>query len=353
MKRAIFQMPRDSILAGHRDRIMYHLAYVVALFVAPFGAFDLSEGRFVLGGAILAVVALFLVDGVAIHLHKRPPLPFGLLLIPIYAALMLSIVQQGMIGILWCYPGVLFCFFVLPRWTALAGSAVLIVTGTPLVDQFVGPAVAVRFAVSLGLTVVVIHIITNVMRELQSELADQAATDPLTGALNRRQMETFLAEAIERRSRSNAPASVLLIDIDHFKSINDRFGHDAGDAVLKAMVALIKKRARRLDRLFRMGGEEFLVLLSDTRGADAVIHAERLRLLVSHAPLAGDISITISIGVAECASGQAVEAWIKQADDALYFAKQEGRNRVVCETPLPHKDPALEIVGADRRTRER
>ena len=88
------------------------------------------------------------------------------------------------------------------------------------------------FAVTLALTILILHIITGVMSTLHNELEDLAATDPLTGALNRRQMEASLRDAVERRTRSGAPASVLLIDIDHFKSINDRFGHDAGDKVL-------------------------------------------------------------------------------------------------------------------------
>jgi diguanylate cyclase (GGDEF)-like protein len=346
-------MPHEKILGGHRDRFMQRLAYVVAAFVTPFAVNNFIEGRTTLGLSIAVMVAAFLADGIAIHLGKRPPLPFVLLLAPLFASLLLSIAQQGLIGMLWCYPGVLFCFFVLPRWSALGASAILVAAATPLVYHTADGGIALRFAVSLSLTAAIVHTITEVMRTLQHELEELAMTDPLTGALNRRQMETFLAEAVERHARSNAPASVLLIDIDHFKSINDRFGHDAGDKVLKALVALVKKRARRLDRVFRMGGEEFLVLLSDTRAADAVIHAERLRLLVSDAPVVDAFGITISIGVAECLANQSVEAWIKQADDALYFAKQEGRNRVVCETPLPHREPDVEIVGQDRRTRER
>ena len=350
---SVFQKPSESILGRYRERIMHRVAYAVSAFVTPFAVNDFLQGRVLLGLAISAVVVAFLTNGIAIQLKKNPPIPFALLLVPIYASLLLSIAQQATLGMMWCYPAVLFCFFVLPRLLAAAGGAVLVIAATPLVYQTAGQDVALRFAVSLSLTAVVMQIITGVMRTLQDELEDLAAPDPLTGALNRRQMETFLEEAIERRARSNAPASVLLIDIDHFKSINDRFGHDAGDRALKALVALVKKRARRLDRVFRMGGEEFLVLLPDTRGADAVIHAERLRLLVSDAPLVDKLSMTISIGVAECAPGQEVDAWLKQADDALYFAKQEGRNRVVSETPMVRPEPDVEIVGSDRRTRER
>jgi diguanylate cyclase (GGDEF)-like protein len=349
----MFEGSSRNILGGYRDHIMQRTGLAASVFVAPFGVNNFVHGRVLLGVAISAMVAIFVINGVAVHFKKRPPIPFGLLLAPMYASLLLSIAQQGTLGMLWCYPAALFAFFILPRLFAVASGAVLTIAATPLVYQAAGTDVALRFAVSMLLTAIVMHIITGVMSRLQEELEDLAATDPLTGALNRRQMETSLSEAVERRSRSNASASVLLIDIDHFKNINDSFGHDAGDKVLKALVALVKKRARRLDRVFRMGGEEFLVLLSDTRAPDAVIHAERLRLLVSDAPLVDTLSITISIGVAECVPGQAVDAWIKQADDALYFAKQDGRNRVVCETPAAVTEPDVEIMGTDRRTRER
>ena len=212
---------------------------------------------------------------------------------------------------------------------------------------------ALRFAVSLALNITVVSVITRVVADLQHELLDQAATDPLTGALNRRQMETLLGEAIDRRSRSAAPASILLPDIDHFKSVNDRFGHHVGDQVLKNLVTLIKKHVRRLDRVFRTGGEEFLILLNDTKAGAATTHAERLRMLIAEASLTKECPVTVSIGVAECVPNQQIESWIKGADDALYFAKQEGRNRVVCETPLAEgmSDVPLEFSGAERRTR--
>jgi diguanylate cyclase (GGDEF)-like protein len=228
----------------------------------------------------------------------------------------------------------------------------MLAVAAPLVSAHVDLATAVRFSIALAVTTIIIYIITGVIDDLQRELINHAATDPLTGALNRRQMEPSLAEAVERRSRSGAPASVLLMDIDHFKSINDRFGHDVGDVVLKNLVALVAKGGRRLDRTFRIGGEEFLILLPDTRAADAIIHAERLRHLIETTSLTEKSTVTVSIGVAECVPNQPLEAWVKQADDALYLAKQKGRNRVVCETPPQDTPTALEIAGADRRAQE-
>jgi len=199
-----------------------------------------------------------------------------------------------------------------------------------MVYRYIGLGVTIRFFVTLTMTIVVINIILNIITDLQRRLLDQAITDPLTGAFNRRHMDSCLGDAIERNRRSGSPASLLLIDIDHFKAINDRFGHEAGDRVLKRLVTLISKRSRRLDLLFRMGGEEFLLFLSDTRSVDAMKLAENLRLSVAKSKLLGDWPLSVSIGVSELRRGGSLESWIKDADNALYVAKETGRNRVVC-----------------------
>lgn len=348
--------PEETVLAKSRERIMYLLAYVVAIFLTPFAANNFIQNRPILGVAILIIIGTFVANGAAIRLKKRPPIPFVVLLLPVTVGLIYSLATQGLYGALWCYPAVLFCFFVLSTRAAIAAGVCMLAFATPMVYVVVNQGTAFRFAVSLSLTVVVVSIITSVVADLQRELFNQAATDPLTGALNRRQMETLLGDAVERRSRSAAPASVLLMDIDHFKVVNDSFGHHVGDEVLKNLVALLKRHVRKLDRVFRTGGEEFLILLADTKAAAVVTHAERLRVLISEAPLTDKCKVTVSIGVAECAPNQKVESWIKSADDALYFAKQEGRNRVVCgETPPADglAEAPLEFSGADRRTRDR
>jgi diguanylate cyclase (GGDEF)-like protein len=246
---------------------------------------------------------------------------------------------------------------VLQRRLAIGSSLALLAASAPMVLMSSGEEAALRFTVSLALTIVVIYIITDVIRDLQRELLDQAITDPLTGAYNRRQMEFMLDEAIERHQRTAAPASVLLIDIDHFKRINDDFGHDAGDRVLKAMVLLIKNRTRKLDRLFRMGGEEFLLFLPDTPAAAAMKQAENLRGRIAEGALLKNRQVTVSIGVAECTRDVTQEAWLKTADNALYKAKATGRNKVLCghdlaEMELVEPTPAG-VDADDRRVRQR
>jgi diguanylate cyclase (GGDEF)-like protein len=164
--------------------------------------------------------------------------------------------------------------------------------------------------------------------EQRRRLVEMAMTDPLTGAYNRRHLDTCLTATIARRNRTGEPASLLYFDVDHFKRINDALGHGAGDEVLKALVALVSGRARKMDVLFRIGGEEFVLLLPGARYAGAFLVAEQLRALVAEADLLCGWRVSISIGVSELQAGQSAANWIEDADAGAFRAKQSGRNRV-------------------------
>jgi len=168
---------------------------------------------------------------------------------------------------------------------------------------------------------------------MNEELERLATTDALTSAFNRRYFMSRLEDEVERVRRYKRPSSLLMIDVDHFKRINDGFGHDVGDTVLIQLVKLLEGQVRQLDTVARFGGEEFVILLPETVEKDALISAERLLELVraSSIDAAGNtIQFTISIGCAEFGSDcPNVEAILKTADLALYDAKESGRNRVV------------------------
>lgn len=168
-------------------------------------------------------------------------------------------------------------------------------------------------------------------------LEQQAITDPLTGVFNRRYMDRCLTTAIERHKRLAEPASLLFFDVDHFKAINDEFGHSAGDRVLRALARLVTGRMRKLDTLFRVGGEEFVLLLAGARYASALAVAEDIRMKVAAAALLKERTVSISVGVAELRSGQSTATWMRNADAALHHAKRSGRNRV---SGMPAETPA-------------
>jgi two-component system cell cycle response regulator len=166
---------------------------------------------------------------------------------------------------------------------------------------------------------------------LQDALRLQATHDGLTGFLNRNSILDRLQEETVRSERESRPLSLLMIDLDRFKSVNDTYGHLAGDVVLRDAAARMSAAARCYDGLGRYGGEEFLVVLPGCDLPAATAQAERLRETIAGRPFAishHELSVTCSIGVA-CSEGPVPEALIRQADEALYQAKARGRNRVV------------------------
>jgi diguanylate cyclase (GGDEF)-like protein len=153
-------------------------------------------------------------------------------------------------------------------------------------------------------------------------------TDPLTGLANRALLPETLERAIARGQRTGAYMSLVALDIDHFKVINDTRGHDAGDAVLREVAGVLHERLRKADRAFRIGGEEFLVLLDGADAEDARAVAEELRTSLASRKLESGLEVTASFGVAAWHAGETVDAWMKRADQMLYCAKAEGRNLV-------------------------
>ncbi|MGD9610036.1 MAG: diguanylate cyclase [Desulfovibrionaceae bacterium] len=160
------------------------------------------------------------------------------------------------------------------------------------------------------------------------ELLDQANLDPLTRVCNRRKLRDILDGETARSNRYGTPLSAMVLDIDHFKAINDIHGHDAGDAVLVELAARLSGTLRQADRLARFGGEEFVVVAPGIGVPDALELAERLRSRVAGEDFAAVGRVTVSIGVAGHRPGETAEALLKRADTALYRAKSGGRNKV-------------------------
>jgi two-component system, cell cycle response regulator len=171
---------------------------------------------------------------------------------------------------------------------------------------------------------------------LQGQLAEYAArmeqrslTDELTGIPNRRGFDQSLARLVEAARSSRATYALLMIDVDHFKTVNDRYGHPLGDEMLRAIARTLQKRVRVTDVVARIGGEEFAVLLPRATAGDAMAVGETLRAAVKDCRVpseAGDVHVTVSVGVADSASGDQV---LEDADAALYAAKNGGRDMVV------------------------
>lgn len=195
----------------------------------------------------------------------------------------------------------------------------------PISDTVIG------LLISLGMVIGVLG-----LRNLFEELQAQAETDGLTGLNNRRVIMQKASLELERSRRGDHPLSILMLDIDHFKIINDTYGHISGDTVLAWLGKITKAQCRRVDSLGRIGGEEFLIILPDTKPSGAISVAERIRRIISDTPIKindqTEVKITVSIGMSSnvrMIREPTLQTLIKQADKALYQAKNQGRNRLV------------------------
>ena len=171
-------------------------------------------------------------------------------------------------------------------------------------------------------------------KRFEEELARLAITDALTGVWNRRYGLELFTRARDEALRYNVPMTLLMLDLDHFKTVNDTNGHQAGDRVLVEITARISAHMRLTDVLARWGGEEFLVLLRHCRTKEAVEFAENIRQLVVSELIHEIGTITMSVGVAELHPDDTIDSWVHRADQAMYAAKASGRNAVIA-APLP------------------
>ena len=327
---------------GFRRRLVYHLHFWAFIAVAPLVLVQWRQHHYLLVGVLVlfclnALLVMGLLRFRNIYLFKGRLFP---LLAVVSAAYSTSI--NGHAGLYWAYPAATALFFLLPIREAVACNIVF-VTVMAVISFIVFPEADFwRITFSLGLTCLFAMIFAWLVGRLQEELTRLATTDPLTGCLNRSQLADILNHQIQMRERYERVSSLVLLDLDYFKAINDQWGHLAGDTVLKDLAARLRKRLRDSDLLFRIGGEEFMVVLPETRQKEADILAHQLLTCISSRPFLNNIRLTASGSVAEVCQGETWSVWLNRADQALYEAKSRGRNQVV---------NALRPNSADRQRR--
>lgn len=188
---------------------------------------------------------------------------------------------------------------------------------------------ALTLLVISTIILLILSMLIFVVLQKISKINEIATYDSLTGVYNRNTMNELLEYELERIERKNKPLSILYMDIDDFKSVNDKYGHEKGDFVLKKVVELMLQKLRKSDRLGRWGGEEFLVMLPETDEEEAVLVAEKLREVISMGDYTIPREVTCSFGVATHMDEEDLDSMIARADRYLYKAKKEGKNRVV------------------------
>lgn len=230
--------------------------------------------------------------------------------------------------------------FLLARWVWMVGHDVR--GGSFVHDAFQTAVYPVTM--TLGI-LIAIALVILLFRGKELALRAAAERDPLTGTLNRVSLGEHLRDAAVA---PNAPTSVISVDVDHFKAINDRWGHPVGDTVLCAIATAIQSVLRASDELYRIGGEEFLVLLRGSSAVEARAAAERIlhRVRDLHCEAIDGLPLTVSLGVAQCRSGESWDMLMRRVDTALYEAKHAGRDRVLVALDDTHGAQPSEAAAA-------
>lgn len=303
---------------------------IVALFIlTPFSLNNFFQGRYLLGVGSLVVVALCAVNAWnCIRNNYRPSLIFWGLMPAITFFQIFALREQGAMVIYWCYPALLSFYFMLPERQAWIANAFFLGLVFPQAWGILEHTHMIRFVVTtLGVSAFS-AIFVRVIADQQRMLEEQAVTDPLTGLFNRVLLNDTLEQAIQQNHRTGMPMTLVALDLDHFKAINDAYGHSGGDKVLRGVGEFLNQRIRCTDKGFRIGGEEFLILLYDTDAEYGLYVAEELRGGLASLPLLTDRQVTASIGVATLLLGEDRDDWMKRCDEKLYQAKLDGRNLV-------------------------
>jgi diguanylate cyclase (GGDEF)-like protein len=204
----------------------------------------------------------------------------------------------------------------------------------PILDQ--PPLLVMPLALVLS-----VAILSTALMRSDVQHRSEAVIDPLTGMLNRKAMQNRANEIRQQSEITGATLAVVMVDIDHFKAVNDTVGHVTGDAVLRDVAYIMRRDLRAFELAYRLGGEEFLVMLPGTNQEEAMSIAERLREAIAENSFVGELEITVSCGVAASREGAGIDfqALLESADRALYEAKRTGRNRSVTAR-------GLELVAA-------
>ncbi len=297
-----------------------------SLGVLPFAIMRFMQQEWVAAAVDTVIVAGFLTLGTYVYRTHRVRAASVALAVLCVGGVVATVYLIGPHQVYWAFPALMAIFYLIRPREAVFCAVVIVAALIPPVAGshashhtttiFITILVTSTFALAFSL-------ITNRQR---AQLLLLATKDPLTGAGNRRGLDAKLNEVVNSYRRSHTPSSLVLLDLDHFKKVNDVHGHAVGDQILKRVTEIINLRIRVTDSLYRIGGEEFVVVLEGADLHKAAHLAEQLRTLVHANELVPDQSVTISLGVAELKDGESGNDWLHRADEALYRAKDAGRN---------------------------
>ncbi len=310
--------------------IIVLLGSITGVTIAVFGIYRWLSGQGLLAMMDFGIVACVLAP-VVYAWRTGDSLRAGAVLCVLNSlACLTACVLVGHAALTWIYLVLLTNFFIANRWVAVSANLVILVGVQLIPDFFHDGFHAISVAVSVLLITGFSYIFAKRTQGDRARLEKLAAMDALTGVPNRRSMERALADAVDAFQSSGRRYGLVVLDLDHFKEVNDLYGHAAGDAAIADLASILRFEMRRNDQVFRFGGEEFVALLELESSADLESATERLRKAVRGGLRGPGGRITISLGAAMLREHEKTwHDWFSRADTALYRAKSNGRDSYV------------------------
>lgn len=325
----------DDLVSRHQTdfhlKSTFWLSVTAGTLILPFTFYHMAHQHVGIGiGALITSLSLYLAAWGCYRKTYKTIYTF-VWLTP-FAALFVAYLTNllGITGTYWCYATVLLYYFMMTERLAWTSNFIFALVNIPLAWQLFETHEAARFSITFLLVSAYSAIFLRIISRQYSELQKQAITDKLTDLYNRATLQDSLEYAIHQANRTNTVFTLITIDVDHFKKINDELGHEVGDHVLMQLGIFFKDSLRNSDKVFRIGGEEFLILLYNTDKANSIDMAEKIRKGIENLPLIPGRTVTVSIGLASLSSSiRDWKHWMSTCDENLYEAKNNGRNRVV------------------------
>lgn len=310
--------------------MVYLFAILASLLIAPFCVIRYLNGEIANALVDLAIVVVALSSAIYTYRLGQATQLVSNITALLYSSGAVAVAHLNEpIFVFWLFPALIANFFLLNAKAALIANLLTIAAVLPIALQLKTTTEAFAMVASLLMCGSMAYVFALLTHKQQLLLQGYASQDALTMLGNRRAMDEEMRLSVEDCARNQTPATLIILDLDFFKMVNDKFGHTTGDEVLVDLAKLLTRRVRKTDRVFRFGGEEFVVLARNTPLADALVIAEQLRVQIEAELNDPDGALTASFGCAQLHTDELPEDWFVRADKAVYQAKQQGRNCVV------------------------
>ncbi len=327
MKAKNAQFPDRS----REENIILTLCIVGGLGIAPFAVIRFLRGEWLAGIVDTAIVIIVASIFAYVMRTGKVRLP-SIILTLSYMTVMVAV--NYIIGpslIFWAYPTMAAAYFLVRPSEGLLINAIALVALLPALMMGTTNLQMAGLLITLILNNSFAYLYARFSLEHQDKLARMATLDALTGVGNRAIFIDDMTKAIAAKRRFGTNLCLIMMDLDYFKQINDEHGHLTGDAALVSLMKLCRERIRGIDRIYRIGGEEFAIIATGIEADGAQFLAEDIRSMVEQSSLLRGIKVTVSLGVASCVADDSIESLMGRADTALYRAKNQGRNQVCVE----------------------